>query len=209
MYLPRHFAMADPDALRAVIDRHPFATLALASDRGVMADHLPLIFDSTGDEHGVLRGHIARANPLWRGGDSEALAIFHGPQAYITPSWYPDKREHGRVVPTWNYQVVHARGQLRFIHDPAWLLNVVSALSERFERSRAVPWSVEDAPADYIENMCRAIVGVELTVTHLTGKHKASQHKPDTEREAIYRGLQAEDGVAADAAACLSGRLSR
>lgn len=209
MYLPRHFAMTETNALRVIIDRYPFATLALASDRGVMADHLPLIFDATASEHGVLRGHVARANPLWHQGDIEALAIFHGPQAYITPNWYPDKREHGRVVPTWNYQIVHAHGRLRFIHDPAWLLNVVSDLSERFERSRATPWSVADAPADYIENMCRAIVGVELTIKRLTGKHKASQHKPDAEREAIYRGLQAEDGIAAEAAASLSGRPSR
>lgn len=209
MYLPRHFAMTETGALRAVIDRHPFATLVLASDRGVMADHLPLVFDASAGEHGVLRGHVARANPLWHQGDTEALAIFHGPQAYITPNWYPDKREHGRVVPTWNYQIVHAHGRLRFIHDPAWLLNVVSDLSERFERSRATPWSVADAPADYIENMCRAIVGVELTIKRLTGKHKASQHKSDAEREAIYRGLQAEDGIAAEAAASLSGRSSR
>jgi transcriptional regulator len=205
MYQPRHFAMTERTALRAVIDEHPFATLALVTGCGVMADHLPLLFEPEGEEHGVLRGHIARANPLWRGGETDALAIFHGPKAYITPNWYPDKREHGRVVPTWNYQVVHAHGRLRFIHDPAWLLGLVTDLSERFERTQAMPWSIDDAPAAYIEGLCRAIVGVELTVTQLIGKHKASQHKSDAEREAIYRGLLAEDGFGAADAACLSG----
>lgn len=205
MYLPTQFALADLDALQTVIAANPFATLVTTGPEGLGGDHLPLLFEPDADGKGVLRGHIARANDPWRAGERDGLAIFHGPQAYITPSWYPDKRKHGRVVPTWNYQVVHAHGRLRFIDDPAWLRRHVGALVERFESQRATPWALEDAPDDYIEGMCRAIVGVELAITRLTGKHKASQHKSHEEREAIRRGLQEEYGVDAARAACLSG----
>ncbi|MHB0775647.1 FMN-binding negative transcriptional regulator [Halomonas sp. WWR20] len=205
MYLPAQFALTDSDALRTVIEANPFSSLVTTGPEGLTCDHLPLLFEPTEDGKGILRGHIARANALWRAGERDALAIFHGPQAYITPSWYPDKQKHGRVVPTWNYQVVHAHGRLCFIEDPAWLRQNVAALVERFESQRTVPWALEDAPEDYIENMCRAIVGIELTITRLTGKHKASQHKSYEEREAIRRGLLEEYGVDAEKAACLSG----
>lgn len=208
MYLPAQFVLSGPDALHAVIAANPFSTLVTTGPEGLASDHLPLLFEPTEDGRGVLRGHIARANDLWRSGERDALAIFHGPQAYITPSWYPDKQQHGRVVPTWNYQVAHAHGRLRFIEDPAWLRQNVGALVERFESQRTAPWALEDAPDDYIEGMCRAIVGVELTITRLTGKHKASQHKSREEREAIRQGLQEEYGVDAEDAVCLSGTLS-
>ncbi|GAB2801025.1 FMN-binding negative transcriptional regulator [Halomonas shantousis] len=205
MYLPAQFAVSDPVALQDVMQANPFATLITASPEGMTADHLPLLFEPTKEGGGKLRGHIARANGLWRMGEQEALAVFHGPQAYITPSWYPDKQKHGRVVPTWNYQVVHAHGRLRFIEDPAWLRQNLGALTERFESQRTAPWALEDAPEAYIENMCRAIVGIELTINRLTGKHKASQHKSYEEREAIRQGLREEYGIDANSAACLSG----
>ncbi|MDW5376033.1 FMN-binding negative transcriptional regulator [Halomonas sp. HP20-15] len=205
MYLPERFAMTEPEQLHGVIRAHPFATLVSVDGGGLEADHLPLLLAPEAGDHGVLRGHIARANPLWHGGERAALAIFHGPQAYITPSWYPAKREHGRVVPTWNYQVVHAHGQLRFIDDPAWLERIVAALTQRFEHSRPQPWSLDDAPRDYIEAMCRAIIGVELTVTALNGKRKASQHRPRAERTGICTGLQSDYAFDEKSARCLCG----
>lgn len=213
MYQPSQFRLDDTDALRQAIDQAPFATLITRSQEGELAaDHLPLLFDPNGDgpSPGTLRGHIARGNPLARevanGVEAiSALAIFHGPQAYITPSWYPAKREHGKVVPTWNYQVVHAHGRLRLIDEPEWLQGIVGRLTQRFERDRPSPWSIDDAPPDYIAGMCRAIIGVELTIERLEGKRKASQHKPLEERESILRGLRDETGYDDAASRCLSG----
>lgn len=209
MYQPNQFRLDDPDALKQAIDQAPFATLVTQSEKGEFtADHLPLLFEAAdgGPSPGTLRGHIARANPLASSReDCQALAIFHGPQAYITPSWYPAKREHGKVVPTWNYQVVHAHGRLRLINDTDWLRQTVALLTRRFERDRPAPWSIDDAPDDYIAGMCRAIVGIELTIERLEGKRKASQHKPMEERESIQQGLRDEYGYAEDVARCLSG----
>ncbi|WP_110657304.1 FMN-binding negative transcriptional regulator [Salinicola halimionae] len=213
MYQPSQFRVDDTDALGQAIDQAPFATLITQSqEEGLTADHLPLLFEPDGDgaASGTLRGHIARGNPLAKvmanGAETiSALAIFHGPQGYITPSWYPAKREHGKVVPTWNYQVVHAHGRLRLIDDPEWLRGIVGRLTQRFERGRPSPWSITDAPEDYIAGMCRAIIGVELTIERLEGKRKASQHKPLEEREAIFHGLQVEYGYDISEARTLSG----
>jgi len=213
MYQPSQFRFDDSEALQLAIDQAPFATLITQSQEGELAaDHLPLLFEpaSDGSTPGKLLGHIARGNPLAGelnsgSGATSVLAIFHGPQAYITPSWYPAKREHGKVVPTWNYQVVHAHGQLRLIDDPEWLRRIVGRLTQRFERDRPSPWSIDDAPDDYIVNMCRAIIGVELAVERLEGKRKASQHKPIDERESILRGLRDEYGYDDADSHCLSG----
>ncbi|WFF42155.1 FMN-binding negative transcriptional regulator [Salinicola endophyticus] len=206
MHRPAPFRLEDGDALAQAMARAPFATLITQDADGWLADHLPLLRECEGAPLGVLRGHIARANPLVAGATTRpALAIFHGPQAYITPSWYPAKQEHGRVVPTWNYQVVHAHGTLRLIDDPGWLRQVVAALSERFERDRHTPWSIDDAPEAYIDGMCRGIVGIELRIERLEGQRKASQHKPYAERAAIQRGLVEERGLDEATARCLSG----
>lgn len=212
MYQPEHFAMADDDAMMAVARAYPFATLVTEGDQGLCIDHLPLMVEQTSQGKLVLRGHIARANALWRLGEGErvdaaaieAVAIFHGPDAYISPGWYPDKRRHGRVVPTWNYQVVHAHGRLAFHQESGWLSAHLETLVDRFEAGREAPWSVGDAPEDYLEGMRRGIVGVELEVTRLVGKHKASQHKSLDEREGIRDGLRG-DGHSARDAAVLSG----
>ncbi|RQW69746.1 FMN-binding negative transcriptional regulator [Halomonas sp. YLB-10] len=212
MYQPRHFAMTDEDARMAVVRAYPFATLVTDGDQGVCIDHLPLMVEQTSQGALVLRGHIARANALWRLGEGEradaaaieAVAIFHGPDAYISPGWYPDKRRHGRVVPTWNYQVVHAHGRLVFPRESDWLTSHLTSLVDRFEAGREAPWAVDDAPEDYLEGMRRGIVGVELEVTRLVGKHKASQQKPLEEREGIREGLR-EDGRSARDAAVLCG----
>ncbi|WP_110598604.1 FMN-binding negative transcriptional regulator [Salinicola lusitanus] len=213
MYQPNPFRLDDTAAMESAIDQAPFATLITpGGGGGFEADHLPLLLETAGGESAPrrLRGHISRANPLADAPGAKvstlpALAIFHGPQAYVSPSWYPAKREHGRVVPTWNYQVVHVRGRLRLIDDPSWLRELTGALTRRFERGRPVPWSIEDAPDDYIAGMCRAIIGVELTVERMEGKRKASQHKPREEREAIFQGLRGEYGHTAAEATILSG----
>lgn len=206
MYLPEQFAVTEPEQLHAIVHAHPFATLISTGSSGLTADHLPLLLFPDEGACGVLHGHIARANPLWQDGEGEALAIFHGPHAYITPSWYPAKREHGRVVPTWNYQVVHAHGRLRFIDDPEWIESTVDALTQRFERHRSKPWTLDEAPRDYLAAMCRAVVGIELVLTSLSGKHKASQHRPQAERANICAGLQDEYAFDATSAHCLSSR---
>lgn len=212
MYCPRSFALADASALHTAIDAHPFASLITVDNDGPTAEHLPLLRTATTGESaagGVLYGHIARANPLWQAGERDALAIFQGPQAYVSPGWYPEKREHGRVVPTWNYLVVHAHGRLRFIEDRDWLMQCVDALTRRFEQGRATPWSLADAPLEYLDGLCRAIVGVELTIERLVGKHKASQNKPSATREAVRRGLRDDARYSADEVDLLSGALPR
>lgn len=208
MYQPSQFRLDDGQEIRRVIARCPFATLITqAGSGGLDADHLPLIpAPASQDGENVLWGHIARANPLATGpSEQPALAIFHGPQAYITPSWYPAKREHGRVVPTWNYEVVHAHGRLRLIDDPSWLRQAVGHLTARFEHARESPWAIADAPPEFIDNMCRAIVGIEFSIERLTGKRKASQHKSLAEREAVRHGLREDDGHSTEVSHVLSG----
>ena len=191
MYCPAHFAESRPEVLHALMREYPLATLVTMGDGGLNADHIPLQLETAGDGQHVLRGHVARANPVWKstGNGTPALAIFRGPDAYITPSWYPTKREHGKAVPTRNYAVVHARGPLRFIEDADWLRTQVEALTRQQEGAFAEPWSVSDAPADYIEKMLAAIVGVEMTVTSLEGKWKVSQNQPEENRDGIVAGL--------------------
>lgn len=192
MYCPAHFAESQPEMLHALMREHPLATLVTMGESGLNADQVPLILDTASDGNSVLRGHVARANPMWKTlhTDIAALAIFHGPEAYITPSWYPTKREHGKAVPTWNYAVVHARGPLRIIHDADWLRTQVESLTQVQESAFADPWAVSDAPADYIEKMLAAIVGIELSVTALEGKWKASQNQPEDNRDGVIAGLR-------------------
>jgi transcriptional regulator len=191
MYLPAHFEEARIEALHALMCEHPLATLVTQGDDGLMANHLPLHLDSGGAGMGVLQGHIARANPLSQhSSGAEVLAIFHGPQAYVTPSWYATKREHGKAVPTWNYVVVHARGRLRMIDDPAWLRKQLQTLVARHEAGFAEPWQIGDAPPDYIDKMLTAIVGIEIAITELKGKWKTSQNQPEANRLGVVAGLR-------------------
>jgi transcriptional regulator len=185
MYVPAHFREDRPDVLHDAVRRIGFATLVT---QGLEANHLPMLL-----EGGVLRGHVARANPVWKQGGGEALAIFLGPHAYVSPNWYPSKAETGKAVPTWNYLTVQARGTIQWIQDTDWLRNHVSALSDRHEAGRAAPWAVSDAPANYVEALLRAIVGFELTVTKLEGKWKLSQNRDAADRAGVRGGL-AQDG---------------
>lgn len=193
MYLPHHFEETRPEVLHALMRADPLATLVILSASGdIDANHIPLFFSEETDGLGSLRGHVARANPLWRDllEGAKALAIFHGPDSYISPSWYPTKQVHGQVVPTWNYAVVHAHGSLRAIDDPAWLRAQLEALTTQQEAAFAAPWEVGDAPADFIDRRLEAIVGIELVIDKLTGKFKNSQNQPEQNRAGVVAGLE-------------------
>jgi transcriptional regulator len=178
------------DVMHALIRAHPLAVLVTNCSGSLEANHLPLLIDPLPSPQGTLRGHVARANPLWRQlYENEALAVFQGPQVYVTPSWYPEKRVSGKVVPTWNYAVVHARGPLIIHDDREWLRDLVSRLTDQQEAGLPQPWAISDAPADYIERMLGAIVGIEMPISRIEGKWKVSQNKADTERAAVADGL--------------------
>ncbi|HXA35859.1 MAG TPA: FMN-binding negative transcriptional regulator [Steroidobacteraceae bacterium] len=196
VYLPTHFQENRTGALHALMRARPLATLITLCESGFVANHIPVETLSEPAPHGLIRGHIARANPLWRDyrADSEALAIFHGPQVYVSPSFYPSKQQTGEVVPTWDYAVVHARGSLRFVHDAAWLRAFVARLTTLHEASRQAPWKIDDAPPPYIEKMLSMIVGFEFSIASLTGKWKLSQNHSDANRHGVVAGLRAAEG---------------
>lgn len=193
MYNPAAFHESRPNILAATIAAHPLATLVTSGADGLQASHIPLLYAPIESTPGVLRGHMARANPHWRDAvpPCEALAIFRGPQHYISPNWYPSKQQDGKVVPTWNYIVVHAHGTLTIHDDPQWLLANVTALTDQHEAASPIPWRVTDAPPDYIQNLLKAIVGVELTITRWEGKRKLSQNRSSADREGVAAGLAA------------------
>lgn len=205
MYQVDAFREERIDVLHALMRVHPLAALVSIRDGVPEADHLPLLFDPEPAPHGALLGHVARGNPLARGvaAGSEVLAVFQGPQAYVTPSWYPGKREHGKVVPTWNYAVVHAYGVLNMHEDRDWLHAMVSRLTLRHEAPRAQPWAVDDAPADYVERMLGAIVGIEIRLTRVIGKWKVSQNRSAADRAGVAAALGEEAAPQQQAMAAL------
>jgi len=181
MYVPDHFREDRPDVLHDAVRRIGFATLVT---RDLDANHLPMLLEGN-----VMRGHVARANPVWKQGAGEALAIFLGPHAYVSPNWYPSKAETGKAVPTWNYITVHARGTINWVQDPDWLRTHVGALSATHEAGRENPWAISDAPASYLDGLLRAIVGFELVITKLEGKWKLSQNRDAADRAGVRDGL--------------------
>lgn len=191
MYIPKHFEQPDIEIMQAFISANPFATLVTTDSNGLCANHLPLLLQSEPKPYGVLTGHVARANPVWRtAGDQEVLIIFQGPHAYISPSWYPSKAETGKVVPTWNYAVVHAHGRIKTIEDSQWLKKHVEELTHRHESTSSKPWAVSDAPVEFIEKLVAGIVGFEIAITKLTGKWKLSQNRSESDRDGVLTGLQ-------------------
>lgn len=198
LYRPPHFRCDDRPRLEAFVRAHPFATLITWGGEECDLSPLPLLL-----HEGKLLGHLARANPQWRRWRPEApaVALFQGADAYVSPNYYPGKREHGRVVPTWNYSVVQAVGPLRIFEEPAHLLELVTRLTERHEAGRPTPWQVGDAPPDYIAQQLRGIVGVELTIERLEGSLKLSQNRNDADRAGVMQGLAAEGDAEAQAVA--------
>jgi transcriptional regulator len=193
MYLPALFHETRTPVLHDLIRAHPFAVVVTLDAAGLVANHLPMEIDATAGPLGTLRGHVARANPVWKvhRPDAEAMAVFQGPQCYITPSHYATKAATGKVVPTWNYAIVQARGVARAVHDQDWLAAQVAALTASQEAGRAEPWAVSDAPAPFVASQLRAIVGVEVTITAIDGKWKMSQNRPPADRVGVVRGLEA------------------
>lgn len=191
MYIPKHFEQPSIETMHELMRAYPLATLVTLSSGGLEANHIPLHLSDTPTPFGMLRGHVARANPLWRdfAKELEVLAIFHGPDAYITPSWYATKQETGKVAPTWNYAVVHAYGTLRAIDDAGWVREHLETLTDHHEANLPKPWAVSDAPGEFIEETIKAIVGVEIVITRLSGKWKVSQNQPEQNQAGVIKGL--------------------
>jgi transcriptional regulator len=194
MYLPKEFEQDDPELLRRAIRESALATLVTVGPEGLLASHVPMLLLPEPAPLGALIGHVSRANSQWSASSTgtDALAIFLGPDAYISPSWYATKRETDRVVPTWNYIAVHASGPISFFDDHERLLDVVSRLTQRHEQDRPSPWAVSDAPPDFIESMLRSILGFSLTIARLEGKWKLSQNQPEANQRGVIAGLQAD-----------------
>jgi transcriptional regulator len=187
MFMPDAFAVADPEEIERVLLDPPLGCLVTRDAGGFFATHLPMIYDPA---RRTLMGHVSAANPHpERSGDGEALVVFQGANAYVTPSWYPSKAQHGRVVPTWNYETAHVTGALVWRREPAWLRDLLGRLTARFEAGRPRPWSIEDAPADYVARQLAAIVGVEIAVREVQVKRKLSQNRSAEDRAGVVQGL--------------------
>ncbi len=194
MYLPSSFAENDPDEIARIVDTHPLAQLVVGGSDGLVATPVPMlrvVDPATGVT--TFRGHLAKANPALVEGP--ALLLFLGVDAYVSPSAYPSKAEHGRVVPTWNYETVQVRGNLVLHPEPAWVLDIVRALTNVHESHRNAPWSVEDAPSDYIDGMLRAIVGIEVMPTSIVAKRKLSQNRSQADSAGVVADLAAGDAL--------------
>jgi transcriptional regulator len=199
MYIPSSFKQKDIAVLREMMTRIGFVSLVTNDANGFVATQAPVLFDPDHGEHGMLRGHIARANSQWTTAtEQEALAIFVGPNGYVSPQWYAAKREHGRVVPTWNYVAVHAHGKVRFSDDRDLLLEIVTRLTEKHEAGFDHPWKVSDAPSDYVEGMLKAIVAFEMPITRIEASWKLSQNRSEADRTGTVEGLRSRGSAVAE-----------
>jgi transcriptional regulator len=201
MYMPAHFEEQRADVLHRLIDAYPLGALVTVGPHGLDANHLPFEFDAASGPHGTLRAHVARANPLWREAAErpDALVIFQGPSAYISPNWYPSKHDAHRQVPTYNYMVVHAHGRIEVRDDERFLRGLVARLTRKMEAGEPVPWKMGDAPEDFISQMLGAIVGLEIEVTRLAGKWKLGQNKEVADRQGALDALRERDSDAQQA----------
>lgn len=210
MYQPSHFTKSDPNEWHQLLRTHPLGTfITQGADGFPVADEIPFLLDTPPNSLGMLLGHVARANPLWRTHPQgvDVLVVFKGPQAYVSPSWYATKAEHGKVVPTWNYAVVQARGTLRVVdQDPVWLRQLLEQLTAEHETRLPHPWAVGDAPEPYVSQLLQAVVGLEITLTQWSGKWKVSQNQPLANRMGVVTGLEGEGTEAARAMAHLIPR---
>jgi transcriptional regulator len=202
MYTPKHFEETRTEALHAIMRENPLATLVTQESGGLNANHIPMVLDA---QAGILRAHIARANSLWKNVNqaSNCMAIFQGPTSYISPSYYPSKLETHRVVPTWNYAVVHVHATLNVIDDAGWILNQIQSLTAQQEANRQQPWQVSDAPKDYIDKLLSALIGLELSIEAIEGKWKVSQNQKPIDHQGVIDGLLKENTQNAAAMAML------
>lgn len=193
MYIPTYHEQVDIDAAYTLIDTYPLGAWVAPGEIGLIANHIPFVLDRTRGNFGTLIGHVSRANAIWRHVSTveSSVVLFQGPQAYISPSWYPEKVKHGKVVPTWNYAVVHAHGVPRVIHDEMWLRDMLSRLTAANEKTQPAPWKISDAPDDYIASLLRAIVGIEIPIEKIEAKLKASQDEALQNRLGTVHGLNA------------------
>ena len=205
MYLPKQHEETRLDVLHQLIRSHPLGTWVVMGNGELVANHVPFLIDPSRGELGTLVGHVARANPVWSATPNEVPGVvsFQGPQSYISPSWYPSKHEHGKAVPTWNYAVVHAHGQARFIEDRDWLYRHINQLTNEHESAQALPWKVEDAPAEFTERLVGAIVGFEIVIRRLEGKWKTNQNRPNHDKLGVVAGLLGKNDAESKAMASL------
>ncbi len=200
MYIPKQFEETRIEVLHDLMRSHPFGSLVTLGSSELIANHIPFLVDATPGPFGVLRGHVAKANPVWKEFSTtmESIVIFQGPEHYISPSWYPSKLEHGKVVPTWNYAVVHAYGFPKAIEDPNWLLNLVNDLTDLNEASQGSEWKVSDAPSDFVDKLIRAIVGIEIPIAKINGKWKMSQNLKQADRQGVVEKLESQNKYESD-----------
>lgn len=204
MYTPKQHDENDLSVLQALMKAHPLGAWVTTANGELCANHIPFLLDPTRGKYGTLVGHVARANDVWKlfVDEINSVVIFQGSESYITPSWYPSKHQSGKAVPTWNYVVVHAHGRPRAIEDSAWLLGHINELTDLHEANQALPWKVSDAPADYIERMLGAIIGIEIPIDRLVGKWKVSQNRTLPDKLGVIGGLlQRDDGRSKEMAA--------
>lgn len=194
MYLPKHFEQQDLASLTALLKAYPLGTLVTQQDGALEANHIPFLLAGALAAGGKLIGHVAKGNPVWKSvsAEQEFLAIFQGPEAYVSPNWYPSKHVHHQVVPTYNYAVVHVYGTLSVTHDETSKRQLVTELTQGMEQTRQSTWQVSDAPSDYLEKMLAAIVGIELTITRVQAKWKVSQNRDIADRVGVEQGLRAQ-----------------
>ena len=199
MYCPEHFEQRSIQEMHALIRTYPLATLIMQTSQGIRVNHIPMRLSAEAEPHGVLSGHMPKSNSVWQehDTDSPAIAVFHGPQAYITPSWYVSTKRHGKVVPTWNYTTVHAHGRVNVIQDRSWLMSHLEQLTDQMESSFEQPWSVSDAPKDYTDKLVEHLVGIEILIDRLEGKWKVSQNRPTEDRAGVSKGLKDDGGAEA------------
>ena len=193
MYLPRYHQAPSAAALLSLIDAHALGAWVCHTPDGLVANHVPFVLDRSRGPQGTLIGHVARANPVWRAlaAGQPSVVMFQGPHAYITPTWYPGHAAHGRVVPTWNYAVAHVHGQARVVEERGWMLDMLERLSAVQEAGQPQPWQMADAPADFMDRLLRAIVGIEISIDRIEGKLKASQDEDWADRQGTVQGLRA------------------
>lgn len=205
MYVNPLHRLTDRETLFALMASHPLGAWVCHGRDGLIANHMPFLLDRSCGQFGTLIGHVSRANPVWRelGSAGPSVVMFQGPQAYITPGWYPSKAEHGEVVPTWNYVVAHAHGEARVVEDRDWVFDMLKRHVTAHEAARPSPWSVSDAPAPFMDKMMRAIVGIEIRIDRLEGKLKASQDEAMPDRHGTARGLREQACDTARAMAAL------